>query len=92
MDVLGGLVDLVEERDEEAAGLSGSVFGAGDDALAGRDERYGLLLNGCGDEVPGLGEGEYDVFLEFEFGEVLVLGGLDVLRGGWATLVWSRRS
>lgn len=92
MDVLGRLVDLVQQGDEEAAGLSGAIFGAGDDALAGSDEGDGLLLYGGGDEVAGLGECEDDVLFEFQLVEVLVLGGFDVLRGRWTTLVWSRRS
>lgn len=92
MDVLGSLVDLVQQGDQEPAGLARPVFGAGNDALARSDERYGLLLYGRGHEVAGLGQRQYDVLLEFQLVEVLVLGGFDVLRGRWTTLVWSRRS
>ncbi len=86
------LVDLVEERDDEGAGLARAVLGAGDDALAGDDEGDGLLLDGGGDEVAGLGEGEDDVLLQLQFDEVLVLGGADVLRGCGGTFVCSRSS
>lgn len=90
--MLGGLVDLVQQRNQEAAGLAGPVLGARDDAFAGDDEGDGLLLDGCGHEVAGLGERQDDVLLELELVEVLVFGCFDVLPRRPRTLVCSRRS
>jgi hypothetical protein len=79
LDVWGGLIYFIKERDEEGSCFSGAIFGSGNDAFTTDDEGNGLLLNGCGYEVAGFGECEYEIFLYFELCEIFELGGLDIL-------------
>ena len=88
----GSLVDLVEQRDEEAAGLAGAVLGARDDALAGGDQRDRLLLDGRGHQVPRLRQRQDYVLLQPQLVEALVLRRFDVLRQPPPTFVCSRSS
>lgn len=92
LDILGFLVDFVEEGDKEGSSFAGSVLGAGDDAFACDDEGDGLFLDGGGDEVAAFGECQQYFLSEFEFVEIFVFCGLDVLDERLLTLVCCLRS
>ena len=54
LDMLGSFLDLIDNRDEKSSCFSSTVLGSGDDVLSRDDERDGLLLYGCGNEIAGL--------------------------------------
>lgn len=79
MDVLWGLVDFIEDRNEEASGFACAIFGSGDDAFPGDDKGDGLFLNRSRYEVSWLRKCEDDIFFKFELVKIFVFGGFDVL-------------
>lgn len=52
--MLDSFLDLIDNRDEKSSCFSSTVLGSGDDVLSRDDERDGLLLYGCGNEIAGL--------------------------------------